>query len=136
MKYKSPITYHSKDMANVKVYGKWVKLQGQGHKVKNYGTMKVLVIKNTHMKSLSLTIQKIWPMLKFFESGSNFKVKVTRSKVMILIESSCHKEHTYEIPITYHSKDMTNVKVFKKWFKLQGQGHKVKNFGTNRKVLS
>jgi hypothetical protein len=28
MKYKSPITYHSKDMANVKVFGKWVKLQG------------------------------------------------------------------------------------------------------------
>jgi hypothetical protein len=53
MKHKSPITYHSKDMANVKIFGKWVKLQGQGHKVKNYGTMKVLVIKNTHMKSES-----------------------------------------------------------------------------------
>jgi hypothetical protein len=38
MKYKSPITYHSKDMANVKVLKKWVKLQGQGDKVKNYGT--------------------------------------------------------------------------------------------------
>jgi hypothetical protein len=32
----------------------------------------------------------------------------------------------YESPITYHSKDMTNVKVFKKWVKRQG-----KNFGTN-----
>jgi hypothetical protein len=42
----------------------------------------------------------------------------------------------YESPITYHSKDMANVKVFEKWVKLQGQGHKVKNFGTNRKVLS
>jgi hypothetical protein len=42
------------------------------------------------MKALSLTIQKIWPMLKVFE----------------------------------------------KWVKLQGQGQKVKNFGTNRKVLS
>jgi hypothetical protein len=30
---KSPITYHSKDMAKVKVFKKWVKLQGQGHKV-------------------------------------------------------------------------------------------------------
>jgi hypothetical protein len=78
--------------------------------------MKVLVIKNTHMKSLSLTIQKIWPMLKFLKSGSNFKVKVTRSKVMIPIKRSCHKEHTYELEscITYHSKDMTNVKVYKK----------------------
>jgi hypothetical protein len=33
-------------------------------------------------------------------------------------------------------KDMANVKVFEKWVKLQGQGHKVKNFGTNRKFLS
>jgi hypothetical protein len=36
MKYKSHITYHSKDMANVKVLGKWVKRQG--HKVKSYDT--------------------------------------------------------------------------------------------------
>jgi hypothetical protein len=42
----------------------------------------------------------------------------------------------YKSPIPYHSKDMAKVKVFKKWVKLQGQGHKVKNFGTNRKVLS
>jgi hypothetical protein len=42
----------------------------------------------------------------------------------------------YESPITYHLKDKANVKVFEKWVKLQGQGHKVKNIGTNRKVLS
>jgi hypothetical protein len=40
----------------------------------------------------------------------------------------------YVSPITYHSKDMANVKVLKKWVKLQG--HKVKNVGTKRKVLS
>jgi hypothetical protein len=34
MKYESPTTCHLKDMANVKVFEKWVKLQGQGHKVK------------------------------------------------------------------------------------------------------
>jgi hypothetical protein len=39
MKYESPITYHSKDMTKVKVFKKWVKLQGQGHKVKNHGTI-------------------------------------------------------------------------------------------------
>jgi hypothetical protein len=32
MKYESPITCHSKDMAKKKVFEKWVKLQGQGHK--------------------------------------------------------------------------------------------------------
>jgi hypothetical protein len=31
---------------------------------------------------------------------------------LIRIERSCHKEHTCEIPITCHSKDMANVKVF------------------------
>jgi hypothetical protein len=30
IKYESPITCQSKDMANVKVFEKWVKLQGQG----------------------------------------------------------------------------------------------------------
>jgi hypothetical protein len=62
------------------------------------------------MKALSLTIQKIWPMLKFLKSGSNFKVK--RSTILVPVERACHKEHTYEIPITYHSKDMANVTVF------------------------
>jgi hypothetical protein len=33
MKYESPIICHSKDMANVKVFEKWVKLQGQGQKL-------------------------------------------------------------------------------------------------------
>jgi hypothetical protein len=37
MKYESPITCHSKDMANVKAFEKWVKLQGQGH-VKTFDT--------------------------------------------------------------------------------------------------
>ena len=34
MKYESPITCQSKDMANVKVFEKWVKLKDQGHNVK------------------------------------------------------------------------------------------------------
>jgi hypothetical protein len=51
MKYESRTTYHSKDMANVKVFKMWVKLQGQGHKVKHVGTNKKgHVIGNTHMK--------------------------------------------------------------------------------------
>jgi hypothetical protein len=32
--------------------------------------------------------------------------------------------------------DMANVKVFEKWVKPQGQGHKVKNCGSSRKFLS
>ena len=39
MQYESPITSSLKVMAKVKVCQKKVKLQGQGRKVKNYGTM-------------------------------------------------------------------------------------------------
>jgi lauroyl/myristoyl acyltransferase len=76
MKYESPITYHSKDMANVKVFEKWVKLQGQHHKVKSYNTNKKVLSWGRHiwnMKAISLAIQTIWPMLTLFKSGSNFK---------------------------------------------------------------
>jgi hypothetical protein len=76
------------------------------------------------MKAILLTIQKIWPILKFLKSRSNIKVKVSRSKIMVPIERSCHKEHIYEI--SYHSKDMVNVNNFENWVKLHGQGHEVK----------
>ena len=39
MQYESPISSHKKVMAKYKVFQKKVKLQGQGLKVKNYGTM-------------------------------------------------------------------------------------------------
>jgi hypothetical protein len=51
--------------------------------------------------------------VEVFEKWVNFKVKDTRSKNLVSIERSCHKEHTYEYesPITCHSKDMANVQV-------------------------
>ena len=39
VQYESPITCGKKVMAKVKVFQKKVKLQGQGHKVKIYGTV-------------------------------------------------------------------------------------------------
>ena len=62
------------------------------------------------MKALSLTIQKIRPMKKFFRSRSNFKVKVKRLKMKVPIEGLVTRNpHVkYESPITYHSKDMAN----------------------------
>ena len=39
MQYESPITSGLKVIAKVKVFQKWFKVQGQGHKVKSYGTM-------------------------------------------------------------------------------------------------
>jgi hypothetical protein len=39
--------------------------------------------------------------------------KTSRSRLQGKKERSFHKEHTYEISITYHSKDIANVKVLK-----------------------
>jgi hypothetical protein len=72
--------------------------------------------------------------VKVFEKW--FKLQGQKVKIMVSVERTYHKEHMYDIPIIYHSKDMVNVKVFEKCVKLQGQGHKVKHFGTNRKILS
>jgi hypothetical protein len=49
------------------------------------------------MKALSLAIQKIWPMLRFLKSGSNFQIKVTKSNILVPIERSYHKEYIDEI---------------------------------------
>jgi hypothetical protein len=65
------------------------------------------------MKTLSLTIEIIWPMLMFLKSMSNFKVKVMRSKLKYkskgLVTRNIHMKN--ESPITYHSKDIAYVKV-------------------------
>ena len=42
----------------------------------------------------------------------------------------------YQSSSSHCSKVISKVKVFKKWDKLQGQVHRVKNDGTHRKVLS
>ena len=88
-------------MTKVNVYQKYVKLQGQGHKVKNYGTMwKVLSqgIYIWNMKALSTSGKKVMAKVKVFKSRSDFKVKVTRSKIMVPRERPCHiKEYKYEI---------------------------------------
>ena len=50
-----------------------------------------------NVKAISLRIKKLWPMLKFFKSRSKVTVKVTSSKFMVPLESSCHKDHTCQI---------------------------------------
>ena len=42
----------------------------------------------------------------------------------------------YESLISYNEKDMTNIKVFQKKVKGDGQGHKFKIYGTVGKILS
>ena len=52
-----------------------------------------------NMKALSLLVRKLWPRLKFFKSRSNFKVKVTRSKIMV----PCERIVTRNTHVQYES---------------------------------
>jgi hypothetical protein len=100
MKYQSPITYHSKVIANVNVFNKYVKLQGQVHMVKNFNTSRSLVIRNTHTKyqsPITYNSKDMANVKSFFKSRSNFKVNVRRSNILVQIERSCYEEYTYEI---------------------------------------
>ena len=61
--------------------------------------VKGLVTRNTHVQYESpITCgKKFMSKVKFFKTRSNFKVKVTRSKIMVPGERSCHKEYTFAI---------------------------------------
>ena len=66
-----------------------------------------------NMKALSLVVRKLWPRLQFFNSRSNFNVKVTRSKIMVhvkgLVTRNTHVQ--FESPISSGCKVMAKVKV-------------------------
>ena len=73
-------------------------LSGRGHK--NFGTHGKVLSQGMYiwnMKALPPLVRELWPRLKFSESRSNFKVKVTRSNILVPVERSCCKECTYEI---------------------------------------
>ena len=75
-----------------------------------YG-MKGLITRSAHVKyeALPLLVKKLWPRLKFLKSRSYFKVKVTRSKVMVQHERSYHKPYG----TTSGKEAMAQVKVLK-----------------------
>ena len=104
--YESPTSSGKKTIAKVELevilkVGQISRSRSQGQKLWYHVYKKVLSqrIHMSNMKALSLLVSKLWPRLKFFKSTcrSNFKVKVTRSKIMVPCERSCHKEYTYEI---------------------------------------
>ena len=49
------------------------------------------------MNALSLMIEKLWSMLKFFKSRSKVAVKVTFSKFMVPSERHCDEKHLCQI---------------------------------------
>ena len=93
---------------------KWVKLQCQGRRVKNNGTHRKVLSQGILMwniKALAITVPKLKASLKFSKNGLNYKVKVTRSKIMVLMDRSYHKEYSvkYQTSSTHCSKVISKV---------------------------
>ena len=66
-----------KVMSKVKVFKKWVKLQNQGHRVKNNGIHGKVLSQGILMwkiKALVLTVQKLLARLKFQRGGQNDRI--------------------------------------------------------------
>ena len=77
--------------------------------------------------------KKVMAKLKFFSkvgqtSRSRSRGQKLWYQVKGLVTRNTHVQ--YESPISSGKKVMTKVKVFQKLVKLQGQGNKVKNYGT------
>ena len=84
-------------MAKVKVFlkvGQNSRSMSLGHKFRY--PRKGLVTRIVHMKyeSPNSSGSEAMAKVKVFKSRSNFKVKVTRSKIWVPTERSCHKEYT------------------------------------------
>ena len=61
-------------MTKVKVVEQSVKLQGQGHSVKNYGMMWKVLSQEIHMwnmKVLFVVVNNLWPRLKFLSTNDD-----------------------------------------------------------------
>ena len=82
-----------------------------------------------NIKALALTVQKLLARLKFSKNGSNSKVKVTESKIMVPTERSYHREYSCETSKLWHSlfKSISKVKYFK-----NGSNSKVKVTGKKK----
>ena len=72
--YESSSSHCSKVFSKVKVFKKWVKLQGQGHSVINNGTYGTVLSQGIPMwivKASALTVKKLLARLKFQRGGQN-----------------------------------------------------------------
>jgi hypothetical protein len=69
-------------------------------------------------------------MLKFFKRGQVGKTLWYQQKGLVKRKTHMNDES----PSNYHSKDMSNVKIYEKWVKRHGQGYEVNNYGTKIKV--
>ena len=77
VKYQSSSTHCPKFISKVKVFKKRVKLQGQGHRVKNNGTHGKVLSQEIFMwniTSIAITVQKLLARFKFQRRGQNERI--------------------------------------------------------------
>ena len=88
------------------IFKKWVKVQGQSHRVKNNGTHKRSYHReySSKISSSGTHCSKVISKVKVSKKNeSNSKVKVTGLKIMVSTERSYHREYSCEISKLYHS---------------------------------
>ena len=100
VQYGSPISSSKKVMAKVESFskiGQTSRSGSQGQKLWYHVNGHATRNKHVQYESPITSDLKVMAKVKVFKSRSNFQVKVTRSKIMVPRERSCHKEYTYEI---------------------------------------
>ena len=95
MQYESPISSGKNDMAKVKSFSEksqTSRSRSRGQKL--WYHVKVLVTRNTYVqyKSPISSGKKVMSNVNVFRRISNFKVKVTRSKIIVPCGRSYHKK--------------------------------------------
>ena len=105
--------------------GQTSRLRSQGKKL--WYHVKRPVTRNTHVQYESPIFAglKVITKVKFFKSRSNFKVNVTRSKLIVPRERCCHKEYTCAI-----------WKPHLFWFESYGQGWSFSKVGQTSRSRS
>ena len=95
VKYESPIWFGSKVVDKVKFISKGgQKSRSRSRGKKFWFKQQGIATRNTHVKYESPISfgSKLVAKVKFFSKVGQVKVKVTKSKILVLIERSCHKE--------------------------------------------
>ena len=80
----------------------------------NYGTTLKVLLQGMHICNVkALSLLEAMTKVKAFLSDPNSKVKITRSKILVLMERSCHK-NTYvkNVWSAYSSSVIGKVKIF------------------------
>jgi hypothetical protein len=105
VKYQNPIPYGSKDIAQVKDFsklGQSSRSRSQGQK--SWYQKKGLIMRYLYLKyqnPILYGLKDIAQVKVFFKTRSKFKIKVTRSKLLVPKERSLHEVSICEISEPY-----------------------------------